>query len=56
MKQATQSFAHMIVIVVVMIMLAVSTAAFTQWANEDDVIENQQSVGEQAPLISPVRR
>ena len=43
MKEIALSFAHLIVIILLMVMIAVSTAAVAQWANPETVDKGRQT-------------
>ncbi|MGI8564857.1 MAG: hypothetical protein ACR2LZ_00085 [Pyrinomonadaceae bacterium] len=56
MKQVSQNIAYLIVVVIVTLMLAVSTAALTQWASASETPDGQQTAGSETSIVSGADR
>jgi len=50
-KQVSQNIAHLIVVIVTL-MLAVSTAALTQWASVGETPDGRQTAGRETSVVS----
>jgi hypothetical protein len=55
-KQVSQNIAYLMVVVIVTLMLAVSTAALTQWASAGETSDAQQTAGSKTSVVSDDNR